>query len=87
MMRCNPDGRDKHMRWFWMDMADDGTIELSWGKKPRQAVKGPYTLTGVEEDGAGRPRFVMVGQARQVALVKPGSDTSSQAWLRVRNHW
>ena len=32
LMLCNADGSEKHMRWFWLRIGDDGLPQLLWGK-------------------------------------------------------
>ena len=75
MMLCTPTGANKHKRWFWLTGG-----ELYWAKKnvKGSSGKGPFALSGIEEQAGG---LLVLRTAGEDAIVRPLDDAAHQTWL------
>eukprot|EP01046_Picozoa_sp_COSAG06_P068808 COSAG06_NODE_18471_length_886_cov_0.972046_1_plen_281_part_10 len=74
MMKCTPTGVDNHKRWFWLTGG-----ELCWAKNEKGSPgKGPFVLTGIEEQAGG---LLMLRNSGDDAIVRPLDDVAYTTWL------
>ena len=76
MMLCKPTGADKHKRWFSLTGG-----ELYWAPKKNKkgsSGKGPFALSGIEEQSGG---LLVLRTAGEDAIVRPLDDAAHQTWL------
>ena len=95
LMLCRSDGSDKHFRWFWVQLGEDGLPQVLWGKNRDgsnhilwksldfSAARKERTVTGGKAWSGSAGFTFSVADGDDVNVRGEDAGATRDAWLPV----